>query len=148
MRAPATAVLLTAGLLVFALSVRAQTVTVTNAWVRGTVPAQTTTGAYMDITSRDGGKLVGVASPLAGSVEMHEMRMQGNVMGMREMDKVELPAGKTVKFDPSGYHLMLLNLKHPLQPGAVAPLTLTIEGRDGKRGKIEVQAEIRALGAH
>jgi len=148
MRAPAKAILAVAGILLgMALPADAQT-TVANAWVRGTVPAQTATGAYMDITSKDGGKLVAVSSPLAGSVEMHEMRMEGNVMGMREMDKVELPAGKTVKFDPSGYHLMLLNLRQPLKPGIMVPLTLTVEGRDGKRSKIAVQAQVRALGAH
>ena len=140
-------VLLVCGLCLVGASVHAQTVSVANAWVRGTVPAQTASGAFMDLVSRDGARLVGAASPLAGSVELHEMRMDGNVMRMREIGTLELPAGKTVKLDAKGYHLMLLNLKQPLKAGAIAQLTLTIEGRDGKRSTIEVKAQVRELGA-
>jgi periplasmic copper chaperone A len=142
-----TFIFLQACAFVLSAPVFAQSITVSNAWVRGTVPAQTVSGAYMDITSKDGAKLVGFASPLAGRLELHEMRMEGDVMKMRELNELALPAGKTVKLDPGGYHLMLLELKQPLKPGTVAPLTLTIEGRDGKRAEVEVQAEVRALGA-
>jgi copper(I)-binding protein len=124
----------------------AQQVSVGNAWVRGTVPAQTATGAYMDITSKAGAKLVGAASPLAGRVELHEMRMEGDVMKMRGLDQLDLPPGKTVKLEPSGYHMMLLGLKQPLTPGMAAPITLTVESRDGKRSKVEVVAQVRQLG--
>jgi copper(I)-binding protein len=74
---------------------------------------------------------------------MHEMRMEGNIMKMRALDKLELPAGKTVKFTPGAYHLMLLELKRPLRAGDVVPLTLEIEARDGKRTKVEIKAEVR-----
>ena len=100
----------------------------------------------MDITSRAGGALVGASSPVAGRIEVHEMKMEGSTMKMREVDKVELPAGKSVKLAPGGYHLMLLELKKPLPAGAAVPLTLFIAGRDGKRSTVEIKAEVRKLG--
>ncbi len=139
-------VLLCCGLLPALLSVPlfAQSVTVDHAWVRSTVAAQTATGAFADITSKEAAVLTGVSSPVAGTVEMHEMRMDGNIMKMRALDKLELPAGKTVKFTPGAYHLMLLELKRPLRAGEVVPLTLMIEARDGKRTKVEIKAEVRS----
>jgi copper(I)-binding protein len=122
----------------------AQSVSVDHAWARSTVAAQTSTGAFMDVTSKEAAVLTGVSSPAAGTVEMHEMRMEGNIMKMRALDKLELPAGKTVKFTPGAYHLMLLELKHPLRAGDVVPLTLEIETRDGKRTKVEIKAEVRS----
>lgn len=122
-------------------------VTVSKAWVLSTVPAQTASGAYMELNSKDGAKLIAVESPVAGSVEMHEMKMDGNVMKMRELQNIDIPPGKTIKLDSGGTHLMLLDLKRQLKPGAIAPLTLTVEGRDGKRSKIEVNAAVRAPGA-
>jgi copper(I)-binding protein len=101
----------------------------------------------MEITSLRGGALVGASSPVAGRVEVHEMRMEGGTMKMREVGKLELPAGKPVKLAPGGYHLMLLDLKKPLPPGTVVPLTLSIAGRDGARSSVEVSAEVRSLGA-
>jgi periplasmic copper chaperone A len=138
-------VLLCCGLLPAMLSIPllAQSVSVDHAWVRSTVAAQTATGAFMDITSHAAAVLTGVSSPVAGTVEMHEMRMEGNVMKMRALDKLELPAGKTVKFTPGSYHLMLLELKRPLQAGDMVPLTLVLEAGDGKRTKVEIKAEVR-----
>jgi len=129
-----------------AAPVAAQT-TVKQAWVRGTVAQQKASGAFMQIVSTGGGKLVGAASPVAGLVEMHEMSMDGGVMRMRPVTSVELPAGKVVEFKPGGYHVMLMDLKTQLKPGATVPLTLTVESPDGKREVVQVQAQIKALGA-
>jgi copper(I)-binding protein len=125
----------------------AQSIKVDNAWVRGTVPAQTATGAFMDITSGTGATLVGASSPAAKTVEVHEMRMEGNTMKMRPLDKLDLPAGKTVKFTPATLHLMLLDLKQPLPPGSSVPVTLEIQTKDGKRTKVEFKAVVRPLGS-
>jgi periplasmic copper chaperone A len=125
----------------------AQSIKVDNAWVRGTVPAQTATGAFMEITSATGATLLGASSPVAKTVEVHEMRMEGSTMKMRPLDKLDLPAGTTVKFTPATLHLMLLDLKQPLQPGSAVPVTLEIQGKDGKRTKVEFKAQVRALGA-
>ena len=121
--------------------------TVKDPWVRGTVAQQKATGAFMQITSKQGGKLVSAASPVAGIVEIHEMKMEGNVMKMAAVPGLELPAGKTVELKPGGYHVMLMDLKQPLKAGDTVPLTLTVEGKDGKKETLELKAPVRALGA-
>ncbi len=121
--------------------------TVKDAWVRGTVEQQKATGAFMQITSAQGGKLVAVQSPVAGVVEIHEMSMQGNVMSMHSIPDLALPAGQAVELKPGGYHVMMMDLKQPLKAGELVPLTLIVEGKDGKRESIEVKAPVKALGA-
>lgn len=122
-------------------------VTVTDAWVRGTVAHQTATGAFMKMKSSVDVTLVNAASPAAGIVEVHEMTMRGNVMAMRAIDDLALPAGKTVELSPGGYHVMLIELVKPLAKGDKVPITLTFVERGGKRTTVEVKAEVRAMGA-
>lgn len=119
--------------------------TVKDAWVRGTVAQQKATGAFMTLTHTQGGKLLSAASPVAGVVEVHEMKMDGNVMKMAAIPSLDLPAGKAVELKPGGYHVMLMDLKQPLKDGETVPLTLTIEGKDGKKETLEVKAPIKAL---
>ena len=121
-------------------------VTVSEAWVRGTVPAQKATGAFMKIRSAEDAKLVSAASPVAKIVEVHEMSMKDNVMQMRAVESVALPAGKTVELRPGGYHVMLVDLARPLGKGDSVPITLTFVGKDGKKTTQEVKAEVRAHG--
>lgn len=121
--------------------------TVKDPWVRGTVPEQKATGAFMQLSSAQGGRLVSAASPVAGVVEIHEMAMEGNTMKMRAVPGLDLPAGQTVELKPGGYHVMLLDLKQPLKNGETVPLTLVVEGRDGRRERIEVKAPVKALAA-
>ncbi|HMN76317.1 MAG TPA: copper chaperone PCu(A)C [Burkholderiaceae bacterium] len=121
--------------------------TVSEPWVRATVAQQKASGAFMSITSAHGGKLVSVASPVAGVAEVHEMAMSGNVMKMHAIPALALPAGQPVKLEPGGYHVMLMDLKQQLKEGEVVALTLVVEGRDGKRETIEVKAPVKALGA-
>jgi copper(I)-binding protein len=121
-------------------------VTVTDAWVRGTVPAQKATGAFMKLKSSDEAKLVAAASPAAKIVEVHEMSMKDNVMQMRAVDAVALPAGKLVELKPGGYHVMFIDLVKPLEKGASVPITLTFVGKDGKKVTQEVKAEVRSPG--
>jgi periplasmic copper chaperone A len=121
---------------------------VTDAWVRGTVPAQKATGAFMQITSTSGGRLLSAASPVAGVVEIHEMKMDGNVMKMAALPKgLELPAGQTVALKPGGYHVMLMELKQALKDGDTVPLSLVVESKDGKRETLELKVPVRPLGA-
>ena len=119
--------------------------TVKDPWVRGTVAEQKASGAFMQITSTGGGRLVSANSPVAGVVEIHEMAMEGNVMKMRAIPGLELPAGKTVELKPGGYHVMLMDLKQQLKTGETVPLTLVVEGKDGKRETLEVKAPVKAL---
>lgn len=130
--------------LLAALAAQAQT-SIKDAWVRGTVAGQKATGLFGQITSASGGKLVAASSPLAGVVEVHEMAMDGNVMKMRAVPGLDLPAGKTVELKPGGYHLMLMELKQELKPGETVPVTLVIEGAGGKRENVEIKAPVKAL---
>jgi copper(I)-binding protein len=120
---------------------------VTDPWVRGTVAQQKATGAFMKLTSAQGGKLVSAQSPVAGVVEIHEMAMDGNVMKMRAIPGLDLPAGKAVELKPGGYHVMLMDLKQPINAGDTVPISLVVEGKDGKKETIDVKAPVKALGA-
>jgi copper(I)-binding protein len=126
------------------LSAHAQ-VAVSDAWVRGTVPGQRATGAFMQLASPADTALVAVSSPSAKSAEIHTMAMEGGVMKMRAIDSLTLPAGKTVELKPGGYHLMLMDLAQPLKEGDTVSMVLTFA--DGKGGKTtqEVKAPVRAL---
>ena len=121
--------------------------TVTQPWVRGTVAQQKATGAFMQITSTAGAKLISVSTPAAGVAEIHEMKMDGSTMQMRALPAgLDLPAGKAVDFKPGGYHLMLMDLKAPLKAGDTVALTLVVQAPDGKRETLLVKAPVRALG--
>lgn len=120
-------------------------VTVSDAWIRGTVAGQKVTGAFMQFKSTSDAALVAVASPSAKFIEIHEMKKEGDVMKMKAIDRLPLPAGKSVDLTPGGYHMMLFDLKGPLKAGDVVPLTLTFEESAGKRSTIEVKASVRAL---
>ncbi|CAG0929279.1 MAG: hypothetical protein EFKGCFLK_00745 [Rhodocyclaceae bacterium] len=120
-------------------------VTVKDAWVRGTTPAQKATGAFMELNSSDAATLVSAASPVAGVVEIHTMKMEDGVMKMRAIPKLDLPAGKAVKLAPGGNHVMLMDLKQQLKKGEVVPITLKVEGKDKKAQTIEIKAEVRDL---
>jgi copper(I)-binding protein len=121
--------------------------TVKDAWVRGTVPQQQATGAFMQITSARGGRLLSVASPLAAVVEIHEMAMSGDVMKMHAVPGIDLPAGKAVELKPGGYHVMMLGLKQTLKAGDKVPLTLVIEAKGGKRETLTLNVPVKPLGA-
>lgn len=120
---------------------------VSDAWVRATVPQQHATGAFMVLTATTDSKLVGVASPVAKDVQVHEMTMNGDVMGMRQVKSIELPAGKAVSLDPNGYHVMLMGLHEQVKEGSQVPLTLTIEDANGAKQTLQVQAPVRGLTA-
>lgn len=120
-------------------------VNVSNAWVRGTVAQQKATGAFMTLTSMEGARLVEASSPVAGVVEIHEMAMDNNVMRMRQIAGLDLPAGKPVELKPGGFHVMLMNLKQPLAEGDTVPMTLTVEGKDKKRQSLDIKVPVRAL---
>jgi copper(I)-binding protein len=117
------------------------------AWVRGTAPGQTTAGAYMELTSDRRASLLGAESPAAGSAEIHEMKMDGNVMRMRAVTRLELPPGKTVELKPGGHHMMLVDLKRPLKKGDLVPIRLKVELSDKTIKTIQVLAEVRELAA-
>ena len=120
-------------------------ITVKEPWVRATVAAQKATGAFMQISSAADAKLVEAKSPAAGTVEIHEMKMDNNVMKMRAVPEVALPAGKTVELKPGGYHVMMMDLKAQVKEGDTVPLTLVFEGKDKKRETVEIKAVAKSL---
>lgn len=117
----------------------AQTVDVSGAWARATVQGQKASGAFMQLTAKEGTRLVAVVTPVAGVAEVHEMKMEGDVMTMRAVQGgLELPAGKAVALSPSGYHVMLMDLKLPLRKDTTIPLTLVFKDAKGVESKKEL----------
>jgi copper(I)-binding protein len=139
----ATALLLAAGTLVHAQGVR-----VTTSHARATVPQQQSAGAYLTLENRgkDSDRLVAVSTPVAKTVEIHTMTLDGNVMRMREVDGIELQPAAKIEMKPGeGYHLMLMGLQQPLKAGERFTLTLRFE----KAGKVDVQVPVEAgRGSH
>jgi copper(I)-binding protein len=121
-------------------------VTVSDAWVRATVPVQKTAGAFLSVQSVKAARLVGAASPVAGTVEMHQMEMVGQTMKMHAVDAIDLPAGQKVDLAKAGYHLMFLGLKGQFKEGATVPVTLTVEDAAKKRDTVTVQVPVKPIG--
>jgi copper(I)-binding protein len=115
-------------------------------WSRATPPAARTAAGFMVLKNKGGApdRLVSVSSPTVERVEIHEMRMDGAVMRMRELERgIDLPAGATVELKPGGFHLMMFDLKAPLVKDQKVPVTLVFE----KAGPIQVELLVHAPGA-
>jgi copper(I)-binding protein len=110
---------------------------VEQAWVRPAVPGQQGTGGYMNLTAVEAQRVVGVSSPFAGVAEIHQMKMDGDVMKMSPVTALELPAGRTVELKPGGLHLMLMDLKRPLPAGTTVPLTLRLRNSAGVESRVD-----------
>ncbi|MGL1832841.1 copper chaperone PCu(A)C [Rhodocyclaceae bacterium SMB388] len=121
-------------------------VTVSDPWVRGTVAPQRATGAFMQLTAEKDARLVGAGSPAAGVVEIHEMAMENDVMRMRRIDRLDLPAGQTVELKPGGHHVMLMDLKQDMSADMTVPLTLIFEDAAGARFEQTIEAPVVPLG--
>ena len=114
-------------------------------FARATPPGAKAAGVFMTIENKgkEADRLVSASSPAAGIVEIHEMKMDGGMMQMREVKGLDVKAGATVELKPGGYHVMLMDLKAPLKQGESVPVTLKFE----KAGSVEVRAAIEAMGA-
>ena len=120
-------------------------VTVGDPWIRATVPAQKTAGAFMQLRSARATRLVEVQTLVAGRAEVHQKGMEGQTMRMHKVDGIDLPAGQTVNLASGGYHVMLFDLKRQLKDGEQVPLTLTFVGADKKRENVTVQVPVKPL---
>ena len=122
-----------------------QSLRIDHPFARATPPGARSGGAFFTIENAGtrSVKLLGVASPAAASVELHQMAMEGGVMRMRSVSAVEVRPGDKLELKPGGYHVMLSDLKEPLKAGDKFPLTLTFEGA----GTIEVSVEVENIGA-
>jgi periplasmic copper chaperone A len=124
----------------------AQTVSVSNPWARATVPGQTGAGVFMTLSASAGARLLSASSPVAGFGQVHEMRMEGDIMKMQALkDGLELPAGKTVELKPGSYHVMLMDLKTPLRKDSTIPLTLVFIDAKGLESKVELTVPVNSM---
>jgi copper(I)-binding protein len=126
----------------FASQAQTPAVTAEGAWARASVQGQSGTGAFMKLTAREPMRLVGASTPVAGSAEVHEMKMEGDVMRMRPIAGLDLPAGKPVELKPGGHHLMFLDLKAPLKAGTSVPVTLLLRDTKGQPHKVELSVPV------
>src|SRR5438445_4813059 len=147
-RAVACAALLSA---VFAAPARAEEVragdlVITQAWSRATPGGAKIAGGFLTIENKGAApdRLLSGSGDIAGKVEIHEMAMNNGVMTMRPLDKgLVIEPGKTVKFAPGGYHLMLMDLKQPFKQRYKVPVTLEFE----KAGKVALSLDVQGVGA-
>lgn len=130
--------------LLFSAGALAQ-VTVSDAWIRATVPQQTSAGAFMHLRSAKPATLVAVKTPVAATAELHEMQMNGSMMSMHPVKTVALPAGQDVVMGPGGYHVMLFGLKQQLKDGESVPLTLVVEDAGKKREEVKVTVPVKPI---
>lgn len=116
-----------------------------NAYTRATVPGQQVAGGFMKIENKGAtDQLLSASSPAAGEVQLHEMAMDGNVMKMRQVKDIAVPAGGAVELKPGGLHLMFMNIKAPLAAGETVPVKLKF----AKAGEVEVKMPVNAMGQH
>ena len=130
----------------FALDYKLGAIEIGQPWSRATPPTAESGGGYLVLknTGTTPDRLIAVKSPAADRVEIHEMKMDGNIMRMREVEKgIEIPPGATVELKPGGFHVMFMGLKAPFAKEAKVPLTLVFE----KAGSIDVDLMVQAMGA-
>jgi copper(I)-binding protein len=119
---------------------------VRDAWVGATAAGQKSTGAFMELTSAEDLKLVGVRSPIAGHSEIQQMADGQEATKMRTVPYVALPANQPVALD-SDLHVMLFDVKQVLKIGDVVPLTLLLQRGDGATGSMDVKVQVRPASA-
>ncbi|MBC7993150.1 MAG: copper chaperone PCu(A)C [Rhizobacter sp.] len=108
-------------------------------YARATAPGQPSGGGYLSLSNAGANdRLVSASAEVSKSVELHTMSMEGDVMRMRQVDAIEVPAGKKVELKPGGLHMMFIGLKAPLKQGDTFPLKLKFE----KAGEVTVQVSV------
>lgn len=123
---------------------KAGAITIGHPYARATAAGQPTGGGFMKLVNGGGNdKLLSVSAEVSKAIELHEMKMEGDVMKMRQVEGIELQAGKTVELKPGGYHLMFIGLKAPLKAGDSFPVKLKFE----KAGEVTVDVKVEAPGA-
>jgi periplasmic copper chaperone A len=126
-----------------ACAVAESDISISDAWARATAPGQKVAAAYMDLSSKEGATLVKVETSIAGIVEIHSMTMENDVMKMRMLNELALPAGETVNLAPGGYHLMLFDLQQPLDAGQSAEFKLHFRTKAGDAKILTVNLPIK-----
>ncbi len=119
-------------------------IVVSHAWVRAMPPTMKNTAAYMTIENNTGADLVlqSAGTEVARTVEIHRMEQVGDMMVMKQVASLRIPAGKSLVLKPDGFHLMIINLLRPLKDGEIIPLVLDFDG--GKH--LKIKAVVRKWG--
>lgn len=117
---------------------------VEGAWARTALQGQQASAGYMTLTAREPLTLLGATSPAAGTIELHEMKLDGDVMRMRAVDQLSLPVGKAVELKPGGLHFMMMELNAQFKPGLVIPLTLRLKDAKGVERTLQVSLPVGA----
>ncbi len=113
-------------------------------YARATAPGQPTGGGFLKLTNKgDADRLLSAAADVSTAVELHVMKMEGDVMRMRQVDAIDVPAGQTVELRPGGLHIMFVGLKAPLKEGERFPMTLRFE----KAGEVAVEVVVEKAAA-
>lgn len=129
------------GIMALVISTAVQaSVTITDAWVKPTAPGQRVAGVYLQIVSTEDAKLIGATSSIAETAEIHKMSMHEDIMRMRRLEAIELPAGKKVELKPGGYHIMLFGIENQIKNGDVVLLELVISNKNGEQEQIHLKA--------
>ncbi len=121
----------------------ADTIVVSDAWLRASLGKVPTTAAYFKVENRGAApdKLLSISTTAAGMAHLHESVETNGVAQMRPVPSIELKPGQSVVLAPGGLHVMVMNLKAPLIAGEKVPLVLRFE----KAGEVKVEAEVRGL---
>jgi hypothetical protein len=129
----------------FAESVTVGSLTLTDLWTNATPPGEQTANGYLTITNggSEPDRLIAVSTPMAGTSEIHQMEMTGDVMTMTSIDSIEIPAGSSVTLTHHTLHLIFIGLKVPLTEGRELPVTLVFE----KAGTVDTVLEVLAIDA-
>lgn len=119
-------------------------------YARATMPGQPNGGGYLKIDNAGGAadRLVAASADVSRTVELHTMKLEGDVMRMRQIDAIDVPAGQTVELKPGGMHLMFIGLKAPLKAGDSFPVKLRFEKAGERVVEVKVEAAAPAAGGH
>jgi periplasmic copper chaperone A len=114
-------------------------------WARATAPTAQVGGGFLSLMNhgKTGDALIAAKAGVSEKVELHTHSMEGGVMKMREVPRIDIPAGKSVELKPGSFHIMFINLKAPLKQGETIPVTLVFE----KAGEVKVDMQVDAMGA-
>lgn len=119
--------------------------TIVAPWARATPGGAKVGAAFVEVRAAAGvaDRIVAARSPVAGAVELHDHIKDGALMKMRRVDAITIAAGQTVKLQPGGFHVMLMELKGPLTAGESIRMTLVFE----KAGAVEIDVPVAPIGA-
>jgi len=129
------------GLSAWAHSYQAGDIKIGHPWARPTVSGQQAGGGFLKLTNAGkADRLLGASADFAERIELHTMKMDGDVMRMRQVEAIDIPAGQTVELKPGGLHLMFMGLKQPLAKDSRVPMKLKFE----KAGEVTVEVKVES----